>query len=46
MLADQVSYLYNMINNADQAPGKEAEDRFEELMDALRELASYAGNGD
>ena len=31
MLADQISYLYNMISNADQAPGKEAEDRYQEL---------------
>jgi photosystem II stability/assembly factor-like uncharacterized protein len=31
MLTDQISYLYNMISNADQAPGKEAEDRYQEL---------------
>ena len=31
MLVDQISYLYNMISNADQAPGKEAEDRYQEL---------------
>ncbi len=31
MLADQISYLYNMISNADQAPGKDAEDRYQEL---------------
>ncbi len=28
MLTAQISYLYNMINTADQAPGQEAEDRF------------------
>jgi photosystem II stability/assembly factor-like uncharacterized protein len=31
MLTDQISYLYNMISNADQAPGKGAEDRYQEL---------------
>ena len=31
MLTDQISYLYNMINAADQAPGEEAENRFTEL---------------
>ena len=31
MLTDQISYLYNMISNADQAPGKEAKDRYQEL---------------
>ena len=31
MLSDQISYLYNMISKADQAPGKEAEDRYRQL---------------
>jgi photosystem II stability/assembly factor-like uncharacterized protein len=31
MLADQISYLYQMISNADQAPGQDAFDRYEEL---------------
>jgi hypothetical protein len=31
MLTDQISYLYNMISNADQAPGEGAEDRYQEL---------------
>ncbi len=38
MLTDQVSYLYNMLNGADQAPGKDAEERFSELNLALKEL--------
>ncbi len=31
MLVDQIMYLYRMISNADQLPGKEAEMRFEHL---------------
>lgn len=42
MLTSQISYLYNMINTADQAPGKEAEDRFEVLAAQLREIAAAA----
>lgn len=32
MLEEQVSYLANMISDADQLPGKEAENRFSELQ--------------
>ncbi len=45
MLTDQISYLYNMINTADQAPGKEAEDRFAVLSGKFDELKSQLGNG-
>lgn len=38
MLKDQIGYLYNMLNRADQAPGKDAEDRFTELSRAFEEL--------
>ena len=43
MLTSQISYLYNMINTADQAPGKEAEDRFEVLAAQLRSVTASAG---
>ena len=46
MLADQVQYLYNMVNKADQAPGVEAADRYAVLaaqFAALRER--YASGG-
>jgi hypothetical protein len=38
MLTNQVSYLYNMVNLADQAPGVEAADRYAELAAKLAEL--------
>jgi photosystem II stability/assembly factor-like uncharacterized protein len=38
MLTNQVSYLYNMVNLADQAPGVEAADRYAELAVKLAEL--------
>ncbi|MGI9261882.1 MAG: WD40/YVTN/BNR-like repeat-containing protein, partial [Woeseiaceae bacterium] len=45
MLAAQVSYLYNMVSTADQAPGVEAADRFAELAATLAELKStYSGD--
>jgi photosystem II stability/assembly factor-like uncharacterized protein len=43
MLTDQIRYLYNMINTADQAPGREAEDRFEVLTKALLDVSTSAG---
>jgi hypothetical protein len=42
MLTDQIDYLFNMINTADQAPGKEAEDRFEVLALQLLEVTAAA----
>jgi photosystem II stability/assembly factor-like uncharacterized protein len=42
MLTSQIAYLYNMINTADQAPGKEAEDRFEVLATRLLEITASA----
>jgi len=38
MLIDQISYLYNMVNKADQAPGVEAADRYTTLAKELAEL--------
>ncbi|MEO1652708.1 MAG: hypothetical protein AAFU64_04110, partial [Bacteroidota bacterium] len=38
MIADQVSYLYYMLNRADQLPGKDAQDRFAELQKMLEEV--------
>lgn len=35
MLTDQIGYLYEMINTADQPPGKEAEERFDVLANEL-----------
>jgi len=37
-LTDQVSYLYSMINGADQLPGKDAYDRYSELLMQLKEV--------
>jgi hypothetical protein len=42
MLTDQIDYLFNMINTADQAPGKEAEDRFDVLTIKLLEVTASA----
>ncbi len=38
MLTNQVSYLYGMVNKADQAPGIEATDRLSELTGRFAEL--------
>lgn len=40
MLTAQISYLYNMINAADQAPGQEAEMRFAELSQQFEALTT------
>jgi len=45
MLTNQVSYLYNMVNKADQAPGIEAADRFAELAAKFAELRATYGSG-
>jgi hypothetical protein len=45
MLTGQISYLYNMISRADQAPGKEAEDRFDELSARLTSLSAGINSG-
>jgi len=44
MLTNQISYLLNMISNADQAPGEEAEDRLQVLSTQLRSLVAEAGD--
>ncbi|MBT8312494.1 MAG: hypothetical protein HKP23_06680, partial [Flavobacteriaceae bacterium] len=38
MLAAQWRYLYSMMNQADQLPGKDAYDRYEELITQLNVL--------
>ena len=38
MLTDQVTYLYNVINDADQLPGNEVEKRFEALKNQMRDI--------
>ncbi|TRX59895.1 hypothetical protein FNH22_07525 [Fulvivirga sp. M361] len=38
MLADQINYLYNMMNKADQQPGKDALERFKVLKNELGKL--------
>ncbi|MEL6561645.1 MAG: hypothetical protein AAFQ94_25885 [Bacteroidota bacterium] len=40
MLKDQISYLYYIITAADQLPGKDAYDRYDELKGQLEELQS------
>lgn len=37
-LVDQISYLYNMLGDADQVPGKDAYERYEELQLSLEGL--------
>lgn len=44
MLTAQLSYLYDMISKADQAPGKEAEDRYRELHDRFSEIVARASD--
>ena len=46
MLTAQVSYLYNMINTADQAPGQEAEDRYAVLAAKFDGIKSIMRNGE
>ncbi len=47
MLVDQLSYLYNMLDRADQAPGKDALDRYEDLQKQFNSLKSiYDSDGD
>jgi len=46
MLTDQVSYLYNMVSGADQAPGIEAADRLAELSAKFGELRAAYQAGD
>ncbi|MFC1557696.1 WD40/YVTN/BNR-like repeat-containing protein, partial [candidate division KSB1 bacterium] len=40
MLIDQISYLYSMLNRADQLPGRDAYERYDELNSALTEYIS------
>ncbi len=39
MLIDQISYLYYMLNRADQIPGKDAYERYEELKKRFEEIS-------
>ena len=43
MLIDQISYLYNMVKNADQEPGGEARDRLDVLTGQLADVRSSVG---
>ena len=45
MLADQWRYLYSMMNQADQAPGKDALERYEVLNASLESLKSGLSTG-
>jgi hypothetical protein len=45
MLTSQVSYLYRMVNNADQAPGVEATDRLVELNGWFARVKEQYENG-
>jgi len=40
MLMDQIDYLASMLDRADQKPGKDAYDRFNDLQTKLDELMS------
>ncbi|MDX1476194.1 MAG: hypothetical protein R3301_00765, partial [Saprospiraceae bacterium] len=40
MLIDQISYLYGILTRADQAPGRDAIDRYQELRQALDVIAN------
>ena len=46
MLTAQISYLFNMINAADQAPGQEAESRFAELRQQFLALSAKIAEAD
>ena len=39
-LIDQIRYLYYMVNNADQLPGKEATDRLQVLSEQLAAISN------
>ena len=42
MLSSQVSYLYSMLNQADQVPGKDAYERYDELNKLFHALKAQA----
>ena len=42
MLVDQISYLYSMLIRADQKPGKDAYERFEELTTQFNDMQAEA----
>ena len=42
MLLSQVTYLYNMINGADQLPGRDARERYRELVSEFESLRAEA----
>ncbi len=44
MLTAQISYLFDMVNAADQIPGQEAENRFRELQQRFAVLAASASD--
>jgi len=46
MLMDQLSYLYYMINAADQRPGNDAYERYEELKTAMQQWQAHTQKED
>ena len=44
MLIDQINYLYGLLNRSDQAPGKDAIDRFAELKSQFEALSTKGGD--
>jgi hypothetical protein len=44
MLADQIAYLYGMLIRADQAPGRDAMERFETLRERLEQVEAALGD--
>jgi hypothetical protein len=46
MLVNQIDYLLEMLSTADQAPGRDADERFEELRGQLAALVERAAAGD
>jgi len=45
MLVDQVRYLYGMLNDADQAPGQDAVERYETLRQDFQAVQSQLASG-
>jgi hypothetical protein len=44
MLIDQVRYLYFMLNGADQRPGQDAYDRYDNLVEQWNVLKERIGS--
>ena len=44
MLADQIIYLYNVLSRSDQKPGKDAYERYNELLEIYQSLGNQYSN--